>query len=298
MISRIATFGHSTTMLAASLKVQAKLADQQAQTASGLKSTTYGGLGSNTGSLLRLSSQSSALTAENAAAQTATAYVNAAYSALGDIADLATTIKTQLASMISSTTIDSATTAQYATNWLSDLQALMNSTSGGTYLFSGTAGDTAAADFSDADWDPSAGVDADYYQGSSAARTFTTTDGQTINLSVSGGSAAFEKLARALSMIIASPDDSDVVSAAYDLAGEALTGIGSLQEQVSIQASPLDRLIERNEAKIESIDTLASNLKDADLAETAVLATQYETQLEAMYSMISTLSSLSLTKYL
>jgi len=298
MISRIATFGHSTTMLAATLKVQAKLADQQAQTASGLKSTTYGGLGSNTGSLLRLSSQSTALTAENAAAQTATAYVNAAYSALGDIADLATTIKTQLASMISSTTIDAATTAQYATNWLNDLQALMNSTSGGTYLFSGTAGDTAAADFSDVDWDASAGADTDYYQGSSSTRTFTTTDGQTIGLSVSGGSAAFEKLARALSMIIASPDDSSVVSAAYDLAGEALTGVGSLQEQVSIQASTLDRLIERNEAKIESIDTLASNLKDADLAETAVLATQYETQLEAMYSMISSLSSLSLSKYL
>ena len=298
MISRIATFGHSTTMLAASLKVQAKLADQQAQTASGLKSTTYGGLGSNTGSLLRLSSQSSALTAENAAAQTATSYVNAAYSALGDIADLATTIKTQLASMISSTTIDAATTAQYATNWLSDLQALLNSTSGGTYLFSGTADDTAAADFGDADWDASAGVDTDFYQGSSSVRTFTTTDGQKIDLSVSGGSAAFEKLARALSMIIASPDDSSVVSSAYDLASEALTGVGSLQEQVSIQASTLDRLIERNEAKIESIDTLASNLKDADLAETAVLATQYETQLEAMYSMISTLSSLSLTKYL
>jgi flagellar hook-associated protein 3 FlgL len=298
MISRIATFGHSTTMLAATLKVQAKLADQQAQTASGLKSTTYGGLGDNTGSLLRLSSQSTALTAENAAAQTATAYVNAAYSALGDIADLATTIKTQLASMISSTTIDAATTAQYATNWLNDLQALMNSTSGGTYLFSGTAGDTAAADFSDVDWDASAGADADYYQGSSSTRTFTTTDGQTIGLSVSGGSAAFEKLARALSMIIASPDDSSVVSAAYDLAGEALTGVGSLQEQVSIQASTLDRLIERNESKIESIDTLASNLKDADLAETAVLATQYETQLEAMYSMISSLSSLSLSKYL
>lgn len=298
MISRIATFGHSTTMLAASLKVQAKLADQQAQTASGLKSTTYGGLGSNTGSLLRLSSQSTSLTAENAAAKTATAYVNAAYSALGDIADLATTIKTQLASMISSTTIDAATTAQYATNWLNDLQALMNSTSGGAYLFSGTAGDAAAADFSDADWDPASGTSTGFYQGSSSTRTFTTTDGQTINLSVSGGSAAFEKLARALSMIIASPDDSSVVSSAYDLASEALTGIGSLQEQVSLQASSLDSLIERNEAKIESIDTLASNLKDADLAETAVLATQYETQLEAMYSMISSLSSLSLTKYL
>lgn len=301
MISRIATFGHSNAMLSASLKVQAKLADQQTQTSSGLKSTSYGGLGKDTSSLLRLSSQSTALTAENAAATTATAYVNAAYSALGDIADLATTIKTQLASMLSSTTIDSDTTAQYAANWLNDLQTLLNSSSAGVYLFSGTAGDAAAADYGDADYDPTADTsvaDTGYYQGSSTARTFTTTDGQTLNLSVTADSSAFEELARALKMVIASPSDTSVISSAYDMVSDAVTGVGSLQEQVSIQASTLNAVIERNEAKIDSIDALTSNLKDADLAETAVLATQYETQLQAMYSMISSLSDLSLSKYL
>ncbi len=301
MISRIATFNHSNTMLTASLKVQAKLADQQAQTASGLKSTTYGGLGKDTGSLLRLSSQSAALTAENSAASTAAAYVNASYSALGDIADLATTIKTQLASMMSSTTTDADTMTQYATSWLNDLQALLNSNSAGVYLFSGTAGAAAAVDYSDTDYDPTADTsvaDTNYYQGSGAGRTFTTTDGQTINLSVTADSSAFEELARALKMVIASPSDTTVISSAYDMVSDAVTGVGSLQEQVSLQASTLSDLTSRNEAKIDSIDTLSSNLKDADLAETAVLATQYETQLEAMYSMISTLSSLSLSKYL
>ncbi|MBI1682170.1 flagellin [Caulobacter hibisci] len=301
MISRISTFGQSTSMLTTTLKVQAKLADQQTQTSSGLKSTTYGGLGKDSSSVLRLQSQSTQLAAENTAASNATAIVNASYSALGSIADLATTIKSQLASMLSGTTTDTDTITQYATDWLSDLQALLNSQSGDTYLFGGTATNTAPADFSDADYDPTADTsvaDTGYYQGSTTGRTLTTTDGQTINLSVSANSSALEELARALKMVLASPTDSSVISSAYDMVSDAVSGVGALQEQVSIQASSLSDLTERNTAKIDSIDTLVSNLKDADLSETAILSTQYETQLEAMYSMISSLSKLSLSKYL
>lgn len=63
-------------------------------------------------------------TRHNAAASSAAAYVQAAYSAVGEIADLATTVKTQLASMMRSSTLDAGATSQYAANWLTDLQAL------------------------------------------------------------------------------------------------------------------------------------------------------------------------------
>ncbi|MFT4254458.1 MAG: flagellin [Caulobacter sp.] len=301
MISRIATYGQSSASLAATLKVQAKLADQQTQTSSGLKSTTYGGLGKDSSSVLRLQSQSSQLTAENSAASTATAIANASYSALGSIADLASTIQSQLASMMSGASSDSDTVTAYVTDWLSDLEALLNSKSGDTYLFGGTATSTAPVDFSDADYDPTVDTsasDTSYYQGSSSVRTLTTADGQTISLSVTADSSAFEELARALKMVLASPTDSTVISSAYDMVSDAVTSVGTLQEKVSIQAASLSDLTDRNTAKIDSIDTLVSNLKDADLSETAILSTQYETQLEAMYSMISSLSKLSLSKYL
>lgn len=298
MLSRVATFAHTGLMTAASLKVQAKLADQQAQTASGLKSQTYGGMATSTASVLTLGNQSARLTADNTAASSASAYVQAAYSAVGEIADLATTIKTQLASMMSSSTLDADTAGQYAADWLTDLQALLNSQQGGTYLFSGQATDVAPVDFTAAGYDPTAGADTGYYGGAAAGRTYVSSEGEQVGLSVSADASAFEQLARAIATVAANPTDPDAIADAYALAGTALTGVGTLQETIAIQASSLDTITGRNEAKIDAIDALVTDLKGADLTQAAVLTTQYQTQLEALFSMISTLSSLSLSKYL
>ena len=298
MISRVSSFAHTSAMTAASLKVQAKLADQQDQTASGLKSQTYGGIARSTASVLTLGNQSARLTADNTAASSAAAYVQAAYSAVGEIADLATTIKTQLASMMSSSTLDAGTTGQYAADWLTDLQALLNSQQGGTYLFSGQATDTAPVDFTAAGYDPTAGADTGYYGGATTGRTYSSSEGQTVSLSVSASSSAFEQLARAIATVAANPSDPDAIASAYALSGTALSGVGTLQETIAIQASSLQSATDRNTAKIDAIDALVTDLKGADLTQAAVLTTQYQTQLEALFSMISTLSSLSLTKYL
>jgi flagellar hook-associated protein 3 FlgL len=298
MLSRVSTFAHTSAMTAASLKVQAKLADQQSQTASGLKAQTYGGMATSTASVLTLSNQTARLTADNTAASSAAAFVQAAYSAVGEIADLATTIKTQLASMMSSSTLDADTTSQYAADWLTDLQALLNSQQGGTYLFSGQATDTAPVNFAATGYDPTAGTDARYYGGATASRTYSSSEGQTVSLSVSAGASAFEQLARAIAVVAANPSDPDAIASAYALSGTALTGVGTLQETLAIQASALETITSRNTAKIDAIDTLVTDLKGADLTQAAVLTTQYQTQLEALFSMISTLSSLSLSKYL
>ncbi|CAN5518388.1 flagellin [soil metagenome] len=298
MISRVSSFAQTSAMTAASLKIQARLADQQTQTASGLKSQTYGGIAKSTASVLTLSNQSARLTADNTAASSAAAYVQAAYSAVGEIADLATTIKTQLASMMSSSTLDAVTTGQYAADWLTDLQALLNSQQGGTYLFSGQAADTAPVDFTATGYDPTVGADTTYYGGATTGRTYSSSEGQTISLSVSAGSSAFEQLARAIATVAANPTDTDAIASAYALSGTALTGVGTLQQTLAIQASSLDSLADHNTAKIDALDALVTDLKGADLTQAAVLTTQYQTQLEALFSMISTLSSLSLTKYL
>jgi len=298
MISRVSSFAQTSAMTAASLKVQARLADQQTQTASGLKSQTYGGIARSTASVLTLGNQSARLTADNTAASSAAAYVQAAYSAVGEISDLATTIKTQLASMMSSSTLDAGTTSQYAADWLTDLQALLNSQQGGTYLFAGQATDAAPVDFAASGYDPTAGADASYYGGVTAGRTYSSSEGQTVSLSVSAGASAFEQLARAIAIVAANPTDTDAIASAYALSGTALTGVGTLQETIAIQASSLQSLTDRNTAKIDAIDALVTDLKGADLTQAAVLTTQYQTQLEALFSMISTLSSLSLTKYL
>lgn len=298
MITRIGTFAHSNALIAASLRTQAKLADQQTREATGLKSTAFGGLGTDVAQLLRLSSQSTRLAADNAAAETASTYVQSAYAAVGDIADLADTIKSQLAAQISGAKLDADSLASYARGWLDDLQTQLNSQVGGVYLFGGEAVDAAPVDFSAADYDPTTAGDTGYYLGASATRTFAGVDGAKVSLSVTAQASGFEQLARALSMVIANPDDTDTLSAAFDLVGEAVSGVGAIQEGLGVQADQLSSLISRNETKIDTLDDLASQLKGADLAEAAVLVTNYQTQLEALYSTIGTLSSSSLLKYL
>jgi flagellar hook-associated protein 3 FlgL len=298
MLTRIGTFSHTSALISASLRTQAKLADQQTQEATGLKSTSFGGLSKDAASVLKLASQSSRLTADNTAANGASSYVQAAYSAVGQIADLATSIKTQLTSLMSASPVDSASLATYAQGWLEDLQTQLNGDLGGVYLFSGDDVDTAPVDFSDATYDPTTSGNTGYYQGASTGRVFTASDGSKTSLSVSADNAAFEKLARALSSIIADPSDTTVLSSAIDLVGEAVTDLGGVQETLGVQAASLASLVERNTTKIDTLDSLASGLKDADLSQAAVLVVQYQTQLEALYSTISSLSSVSLLKYL
>lgn len=298
MITRIGTFTHANALIAAGLRTQAKLADQQNREATGLKSTSFGGLGADAASLLRLSSQSARLEADNVAAQSAAAYVQSAYAAVGDIADLANTIKSQLAAQISGSNLDADSLAAYARGWLDDLQTQLNSQVGGVYLFGGEAVDGAPVDFSAVGYDPTTAGDTGYYQGAATSRTFASVDGAKITLSVTAQSAGFEQLARALSMVIADPADAATLSSAFDLVGQSVAGVGSAQEALGVQANQLSSLISRNETKIDTLDDLASQLKGADLAQAAVLVTSYQTQLEALYSTISTLSSASLLKYL
>jgi flagellar hook-associated protein 3 FlgL len=301
MIARVGTFSNASTLMAASMRVQVKLADQQAQEASSLKANTYGGLAGDTSQLLSLKSASARLTADGAAADSAGAYVQAAYTAVGSVTDLATTIKSQLSSIISVNGSDPTLTAQYATDWSKSLESLLNSQQGGVYLFSGQATDTAPANLSATGYDPASDpttANTSYYQGSAQTRTFTASDGYSVNLSVPASSSGFEKIARALAMIAANPSDTATISSAFDLVGSATTDLGNTQAALSNQASDLDRLSTDNKTKVTTLGNLATNLSGADLTTAAVMVSQYQAQLEALYSTIGKLSSESLTKYL
>ena len=69
MIGRVSTFSQTLYVLDRSLASQARLADVQAQTASGLKSDTFGGYGSATSAITRHEGQIAAADAEAASAE-------------------------------------------------------------------------------------------------------------------------------------------------------------------------------------------------------------------------------------
>lgn len=303
MVSRIATFANTSMLVQASLNLQVKLSDEQSQEASGLKSTSFSGLKGDAGKLLDIQGQATRLQAESDMATSAAADVQSAYSAVSNITDLATTVRTQLSAALSGTgsSTTSALSAADAQGWLQTLQSELNTEVGGRYVFAGQAVDRAPVNFSSSSYDPTADpttADTSYFQGTSTTRQLATTTGTTINISVSADSSGFEKLARALSMIAAAPTDQSQLSAANDLVVSAESDLSTTQAALSNQASALDTVTTDNTVKTTTLKNLATDLTGSDISTAAVMVSQYQTQLEAVYGAIGQLASVSILKYL
>ncbi len=303
MVTRIGTFANANALIQASMNVQTMLAQQQTEEATSVKSLTFSGLKGDAGKLLDFQGQSARVKADGAAATTAGNVVQAAYSAIGNVSDLVTQVRTKLSAAVSGTYATGVTpiTSEQAKVWLKDLQSQLNTQIGGQYVFGGQATDHPPVDFSNGTYDPTGApntVDTSYFSGSSTARTFTTSDGQSVQISTTADSPGFELLARALSLIAANPTNLTTLQTAYDQVGQAGSDIAQSQASLSDQAATLNTISTEATTKTTTLDNLATTLNGADLTTAAVLVSQYQTQLEALYQTIGKLSSDSILKYL
>lgn len=298
MIGRVSTFGLGQTMLSSSLSVQSKYANTAVQQASGLASTTYGGLGSKASSLLSTEATTAQLETWHTNTGTALDRTESMYSAVGSMIDLLENYRSTLSSAISSTDTDGLDDT--AADLLDDMADLMNLQMDGRYLFAGSNTDTAPVDTSTFST-PSvpSSADTSYYTGDSEKASVRVSGQQSISYGVTADSTAFEKALRSLNVVAnASPLDQTALEEAYDLATEALDGLIATQSGLSNTAARLETAQSRQTSSISLLESVASDLKEVDTAEVAVKLAQYETQLQASYSALGNLSSLSLVKYL
>lgn len=287
MIGRIATFSQTLHLLDSSLRTQSRLADVQSQTASGLKSTTFGGYGLSTAALARQQNAQSLAEAEADNAGRAVSVAEQAYEALGSISDLAETILSSLAA----DTLDAASLPSLAEGWLDDLQSLLNSRYGDKAIFAGAATAATAVDL-----DAWSAADPDaYYQGSSQALAYIGADGVAIDLSLPGDAEVLSDLITVLKNLSQGDATADE---ALDAVKQSASDIGEARARLSSNVSRLERIAESATARADSAAAAVSLLKEADLAEAAVLATQYQTQLETAYSTLNMLMSVKLSDYL
>ena len=289
MIGRVSTFTQSLYVLDQSLHTQAKLAGAQAQTASGLKSETFGGLGVSAGTLARRQGEADLATAQSEAATGALTVLQQSWSALGSVSDLTDTILSTLSGAVSGTAASDLTSA--AQGWLSDLESILNGQFSGQSMFAGTATDAQAVNLSDY----ASGAAASYYGGSSDEQVFAGSDGQTIALSVKADDPAIAELVDTLKGLINGTLDA---ATALDDVQSAASGITDLRAGLSSGATRLQAIADRADTRAAALSDLVSTLKDADLAEASVLATQYETLLQTTYSTLNILMSVKLSDYL
>lgn len=300
-MERVSTYGLGQSLLRSSLATQSRYATAAAQEASGLVTTNYAELGAKASTLISLETVSSRMETWGVNTQTADDRVQSMFSAVGDMIDQMTSLRTTIASATSAngTEMDLNATGE---TMLTDLAALMNLRMDGRYLFAGSNTQTTPVDLTAlaAATTPST-ADTDYYTGTGEIASVRVSEEQTISYGVTADSAAFEKALRAaniLANMTTSPTDEAALAEASELATEAMDALLAVQSKLSISSKRLESAQASQTSSIALLETMTSNIKDVDVAELSVKLSEYQTQLQASYSALGNIGKLSLVSYL
>jgi len=300
---RVSTAGLYQALLSNTMRVQSDYASASAQEASGLSGTSFTDYGSSTQRMLNLQSEIDQTQTWSDGATVAGDRAQSMYTAVGNMIDTLTTLRSKISAAISST--DNSSLNATGSDALTDLSSEMNSQLSGRYLFAGGRTDTKPVDLAayPATSPPSATVaDTSYYTGDTAKAAVTVGQGQSITYGVTGDSSAFEKALRVaalVSSVTTSPGtDTTTLTAAYDLAGTALTELANLQEGISNSASRLSTKQTQLSAVVTAAETTLGDVKNVDTAEASLKVTNYKTQLQASYSALAAVMKVKLTDYL
>lgn len=298
MSMRVATFATSDRLLSAAMRVQAQEAEATTQQASGQVSDDYGGLGSDAGRVISLQSSVTLSKSYASAASTADNRVQEMYSAIGSMITLLSNVKSDTINFDTTTGGDD-TLSTIASNALEQLASYMNADFDGNYLFAGSATDSAPVDISTlTSLTSPTSADTSYYQGNDDIASVKVSSSQTVSYGVTADSEAFEKALRAMSLLSSGDTDSTTLDEANSLIADAIDGLTTIQAGLSVKASTLENAQSEQEDYQTFAGDLATSLGSVDVAVVAAKLSTYQTQLEAAYSAIGTIHSLSLASYL
>lgn len=302
MAMRVATFGISERMIAAALRTQSVMAEQQIAEASGQVSSDFAGYGSSTQQILNLQVSVSRSQSYIDAATQAGSKIEVMYSTVNSVADLLTELRTLLTAASNATSADATSVTQSAQDMLEQMAALLNTQYSGSYLFGGARTNVAPVDIAYGTYaaatSPST-ADTSYYQGDQEIASVRVSDGNTVSYGVTASNAAFEQALRAMNLVANnSPLSTDTLNEALELAISAVDAVGVVQSGISNAASSIERA-STFQAEYQSFaETLGSNLTSVDVAAVTAKLSTYQAQLTASYAAIAKVQSLNLASYL
>ena len=302
MSMRVATFAMNDRMLAASLKTQARMADMQMQQATGQVSTTLGGYGADSRTLVNLEISLARSQSYSASSKEASGRVEVMYSTMDTINDVLSSFRSALVAIKSTDASDETQAALSSTAKvnLEELATLLNTQYEGRYLFGGSATTTLPVDLSAYEITAADTANTAYYQGNSTLATVQVSSEQSVSYGVSASDSAFEKAFRAFSIIADAGGKltDETIDAALDLIVEAIDGAAGVQGVLSVNAATLERSQAREEEYQSLLSASLSEVRDADVTAITVKLTAYETQLQASYAALAKIQGINLLDYL
>ena len=299
--------------------IREQLAVVTQQTASGMVSTSYAGLGAGARTALNLTPQIAQLGTWSSNIDSATARLGVTQSALTSITSIASTFLAKAATLNGLTPGVTADVAAAAKTALVQVAQLLNSKVGDTYVFAGQ--DTANPPVPDT---TAATLITDLLGSDTATPPFSTTLGTAVptvqtgpgerapvgvlanqnTLSVSAAPTTgsyMRDIMRALATLATATDGPGLQATAADTSARLQSAVSAISSESGALGDVQAGLTTRQKALADTKTTLTaqvSGVEDVDMAAALTQVTQLQTQLQASYQLIAGVKDLTLSKYI
>lgn len=301
-MERVATYNHQNTLVQYMMKAEAKVAAEQIRSSSGLNSTDYKGIASDSGRLVNLESHYRRLEQYIDEGEVVNGRIQSMYDAVGSMSDLTSRLSALITGLQGDNAAGVEGVVAEASQLMQEFGGLLNTQQDGRYLFAGGRTDQPAVDLDSytAATYPSSS-DTSYYQGDSTIAHFQASDDFVVSYGTTADQPAYEKALRAFSLIAnmsTNPVDDDLLAEATQLASDATDGLSIVQAKLGASSSSLENTIDRHVDEQLVLQTQVDDIRSVDLAESTTKLSQLQASLEATMSLMKILEENNLSKYL
>jgi len=300
-ISTVSSYGSLQSLLQNMSTVQNTLNTDQEQISSGKQSQTFDGLQGNVEQFTSMNAQITRLTGYQQSNTDIISQMQTTNTTVGQIVTLATNVKNLIASQISGTS-GNASFQQQLQSDSSSLAALLNTTYGQNFIFSGTNTSTPPVKTPV----PAPAVegvpDTSYYQGSNQDQTARVSDSQIISPNIRADNPAFQQLfagiSQALSATSGSTNNTTALQSAENLVSNGLNGSIAIQATVNANILTVQNVNTQSQTMQTYFTGLVTNMSSSDVVSLSAKVAQDTNTLQATFSTFARISQLSLVNYL
>lgn len=286
---------------------QARIQSTQIQVSTGQAAQRYAGIASQSNTLVNLESTDSRAKQYVSNNTQITARLNTMDTAVSQLSDIASQLSTLLVNATNGNNASQLALSQQATGLLNQAAGLLNTKFGDSYLFSGTATDTAPVDLNAAGYAapgnsyPSS-ADTGYYQGNSTKLVARAADNFDVTYGVTADQPGFEELFRSLQMTATATTSPTVDTArlneALSVVKQAIADIPTIRSTIGASGNAISAASDEHTTMTTYLEQNITDIKSVDVPSALTKLSSDQTVLEAAYMTTVRLSGLSLVSYM
>lgn len=303
-MERIATANHQNTLVRYMMQAESRVAAAQISSSSGLKSTDFKGVASDSGRIVDLDSTYRRTERYIDEGEVVAGRIDTMDSTVGSMIDVTNRLQSLITSLQGAASSAAEGVQEEAAGLMKEFVALLNTRLEGRYLFAGSRTDTAPVNSDTSSYPPAtvpSTADTSWYGGDGSLSYFQAADDLVIEYGATADDPAIEKAMRAfnlLSTMSTDPVDADVLDEASTLAADGVDGMSVIRARLGTASGTLDRTLDRHVDTQLVLETQVDDLRSVDLAEATVRLSQLQASLEATMSLMKVLQSTNLNDLL